>query len=1295
MNIKNKETLTRKYLIFSKINTGFLSYNLILLTFIVHLFPFSAQAQPLTVEIQTNPLLPTPNKDFEISIVTVGVGLSFRLRFDSDDASVPTKFQKSPTFKRKFPRYGHFKFTAEILDSSDNITFFSGVLNLLDVSNNPPPPTSSTISFTPLGEQLWVVHPDNDTVSLVKKNSVEKEVALPTDCHPTTLAVVNDDSIWVACSNLDSIIKVNTAGNIVRTVPLGYGAGPYGVVYHADRKSIFVSLRSKGRVAEVNSDSGQITSSIAVGPEPYALALNPDGNRLLVTRFISAINHGEIYDLKITNSAVSLAGKIKLNETIGTLDTETSGNGVPNYLASVVIDPAGKRAYVSANKVNVRRGNLQGSSSLNFVNTVRAIIAEIDLSTGKEIISRRRDLDNAESPSALAVAPQGDYLLNTHQGSGLFSISDLLDPGSVTSQGAFVLGRFRVGSSPQGIAFHPITKDIAIQNFMSRSVHFFKGSDVILKGDILENPTELKTSQKEKLTPTVLKGKELFYQSDNEHVPGQPSRMSAEGYMACATCHINGSHDGRTWDFSDRGEGARNTTDLRGKRGTGHGDVHWTGNFDEIQDFENDIRNHFGGSGLMTVADFQATFNPLEVKKAGKNTDLDALAAYVATLDNRFLPKSPYRDATGSLTQDAQNGKELFVQKNCQSCHGGKDFTENSGKGSKRRNIGTISEASGFRIGGNLDGIDTPSLLGLWSSPPYLHDGSAYNIKQVFERIAGKTISLTTTNLQNAVLESRVENSGAYSSKVITTQANAQISLPTFNVEKAGPGAITIRYASSTPSIATINVNGVKATSTNLNSVLAPDFTPPPYTWLETTVDINLKAGKNSLTIQITGTVIIDRIALADSDYLPLAQPHRSALALSPEELNQLTTFLLSLDGSFDEGVQNAPPSTTPPTSTPTPLPVAPTPTATVPSSATPPANGEKLRVLFTARAWGRSGKEVLRFLIDQREVARWTMSKKSWKNFSYLAKYEENKGNLRVEFTNDSGKNQSVKLDYLKIGTQTRQAEKMPINTAGRNSSNGTCGQGNTELMVCSGYIDFGNFDAADILSLKTTISFQLRAKSKLGQEEVRLLIGDEEEVRWIIKNTKWKYFTHTTQKKLEKNIKIEFLNQKGEGEVEIDYIKINKEKRQAEKYPVISSDSSSSDKCGKGYSQKMISSCSIDFGFYELKTAINASDITAQWDKSKKNIKIQANHKGLTQCEFFIFDVLKENTNQIALANNKTTQMTSFKQSGQNITKKNIGEYSVLPENLKENISLLVAYSCDQVQGHVSIVVSNLSSK
>jgi hypothetical protein len=42
-----------------------------------------------------------------------------------------------------------------------------------------------------------------------------------------------------------------------------------------------------------------------------------------------------------------------------------------------------------------------------------------------------------------------------------------------------------------------------------------------------------------------------------------------------------------------------------------------------------------------------------------------------------------------------------------------------------------LGPGSGNRLGGPLDGLDTPSLLGVWATPPYLHDGSAATLEEV------------------------------------------------------------------------------------------------------------------------------------------------------------------------------------------------------------------------------------------------------------------------------------------------------------------------------------------------------------------------------------------------------------------------------------------------------------------------------------------------------------------------------------------------------------------------------------
>jgi cytochrome c peroxidase len=218
--------------------------------------------------------------------------------------------------------------------------------------------------------------------------------------------------------------------------------------------------------------------------------------------------------------------------------------------------------------------------------------------------------------------------------------------------------------------------------------------------------------EREPLRDELLVGKRLFHSS-------RDTRLAKSGYVTCSNCHPEGHDDGLTWDFTDRGEGLRNTTSLLDRGGTEMGRVHWSGNFDEIQDFENDIRNGQGGTGLLSDEDFALTEDPLGTPKAGRSAELDALAAYVASLSTQA--PSPHAVPDG--------GAATFEAAGCDTCHPAPLYTDSTLEDPLRHDIGTLTEASGQRLGGTLDGLDTPTLLGAWETGPYLHDGSAPTVE--------------------------------------------------------------------------------------------------------------------------------------------------------------------------------------------------------------------------------------------------------------------------------------------------------------------------------------------------------------------------------------------------------------------------------------------------------------------------------------------------------------------------------------------------------------------------------------
>ena len=110
----------------------------------------------------------------------------------------------------------------------------------------------------------------------------------------------------------------------------------------------------------------------------------------------------------------------------------------------------------------------------------------------------------------------------------------------------------------------------------------------------------------------------------------------------------------------------------------------------------------------------------------------------MASLDS--FDASPFRATDGTLTSAGVAGRAVFEARNCQQCHGGRNFS-GSGNGTLI-DVGTMkSPTSGSRLGGPLTGIDPPTLRGLWATAPYLHDGSAATLEAAVLAHSGVTLS--------------------------------------------------------------------------------------------------------------------------------------------------------------------------------------------------------------------------------------------------------------------------------------------------------------------------------------------------------------------------------------------------------------------------------------------------------------------------------------------------------------------------------------------------------------------------
>ena len=827
-------------------------------------------------------------------------GDSLEFRFDFGDGSDRTAWGAPSQSVHAYSTEGHFRALVQARDGVGSISSRALTVTVTSAIASSPPNRSTPVIVDEQSRQVWTVNPDNNSVSRIHIDSQSVLSQTNVGADPRSIALDQTGNAWVTIHDADRIDIISPTGSLNSSISLDYGDAPFGIAMSPDRQSAYISLQGSGDLVRYDTASESETGRLSLGETPRALALTPNGDRIYVSRFISPLHRGEIWE--VDTASMSLVRRLEIEKFGGALhrDGTAEGMGVANYLVGLAVSPDGQRLMAVSNKMNTDKGALSGPD-FDQDNTIRNIISSFDIPTGSFLGAI--DIDNSDSASAVAYSPLGDYVFVTLQGNDDLLVLDHLALDSAAGLGSFVTRR-GVGSAPQGLSFDPETNQILVKNFMGRSLSFIDASGLLQTGRSSLPISEINTVSSEQLSAEVLLGKTLFYHAGPQ--------MSGEGYISCATCHLDGAQDGRIWDFTGRGEGLRNSITLRGRSGTGHGRVHWSANFDEIQDFEHDIRGFFGGSGFLSDAEF-ATSSPLGTPKAGLDSELDALAAYVTSLDHSTLPRSPYRQSNGALSQSAIAGQTIFETMDCRTCHEGANMIDLNA-----HNVGTLRDSSGSRLGALLEGIDTPSLRGIWNTPPYLHDGSAATIEDVFTVAGGQLYPaeagvLTGSAYLNQGATVRINaDDTARGEAFVAIEAFGSLTFQNVDGGSGGTGALEFRYTyGDAPYPLNVTVNGAE---TPLNLLPVENGTSWRFVnWRSIRMEqIELNPGPNN-TIVLSGTnpffnVYIDDIVVSTSEALGLAQPHRQVLNLVPQDRANLLAYLQQLDGSPIQPIPTSPP---------------------------------------------------------------------------------------------------------------------------------------------------------------------------------------------------------------------------------------------------------------------------------------------------------------------------------------------------------------------------------------------------
>lgn len=580
---------------------------------------------------------------------------------------------------------------------------------------------SSSMALSADGRRLFVANADTDSVSVVdtQARKLEREIALgtsrpaPDPASGAYAPLVMPRSVVLSPDDTTLYVTGERSGALhVVDVPTGRERSrvhvcsePIGVVLSGDGVFAFVACSQDARIVRVDTKSATVAGSVDVPNEPWALAWS--GGDLLVTHLLGA-----------AITAID-AGAMTKKATWAVPDVAPRGDkvlahGVARGLYDVAARPGTRELWVAHALLAVDTAQPE----LDFESTAFPALSLLrsdgtfatTLSTDAESVA---GIDGAfadvvSGPHAMAFTRDGDYALVVDTNS-----EDVL---VVDAERRVQAGLVRPlpGKMPEGIVLSPDERFAYVDERSSGDVAVLRleRSGGTLRVGVDGAP--IVRLANDPMPPELRLGQHLFYSANSSEYP-----ITTNHWVACATCHMEGRSDAVTWRFE---QGPRDTpTNAGGMLGTGF--LFRTADRTQVQDYWHTVNVEQGGS-----------FGPVAQRDL-----LDAIAAYVNL--GIPLPVPPTTDA--SLVA---RGKEVFQSSGCGSCHAGPRFTD-SGAGNPTLDLGgtiTLHDVGTCVTSGPFPDVahedvashpraaclfDTPSLSGLASTPPYLHDGSAPTIR--------------------------------------------------------------------------------------------------------------------------------------------------------------------------------------------------------------------------------------------------------------------------------------------------------------------------------------------------------------------------------------------------------------------------------------------------------------------------------------------------------------------------------------------------------------------------------------
>jgi YVTN family beta-propeller protein len=551
----------------------------------------------------------------------------------------------------------------------------------------------AAIAASPDSRRLFVACATARQLAVVDLDSraVVERFAFPDS--PSGIAVSRaGNRLYVTCSAPESVVCVldPADGKVLNRIVVGHSA--MSPILSPDERRLYVCNRFNHDISVIDLEGATEIGRVGVSREPVAAALTPDGRHLLVA------NH--IYDLVADGpgvaAVVSVIDTAKL-EVVKQIKL-ARGSGM---LRGIAISPDGRyavvthllaRYYLPTTEVDFGRIN---SNALSFIDLER-----MEYLRNVFLDQARRGAGN---PWGVAWTPDSKRIVVTLAGTHELCLVDApLRPQKPVTAGE----RIRVpGNGPRALAL--VGNRVFVANYFSDDLA------TLDLADPARDLQQIELGPAQELT-TIRRGEMWF----------NDATLCYQEWQSCASCHDTDARmDGLNWDLLNDGTGnPKNARSLL-----------WAHQTPPAMSL-----------GVRTSAEVAVRAGIRHILFSNQPEEIPA--AMDEFLKSLQPVPSPYL-VKGKLSEAAQRGQRVFhdPEIGCADCHRPPLFTDLA--------LVDVGTRGHYDRPEDPDPIDTPTLVELWRTAPYLHDGSAATLRDVLVRLNPYDRHGTTSRLSDEQLD--------------------------------------------------------------------------------------------------------------------------------------------------------------------------------------------------------------------------------------------------------------------------------------------------------------------------------------------------------------------------------------------------------------------------------------------------------------------------------------------------------------------------------------------------------------